>query len=96
MTKRWDTSRDLLNEIQDSFNRLVAGETSVEQARAEAHMLKGAAKVLELTLDHAKATGRLTPGSSLLPGFSISDLERLATTPTASATPDARPRTGKA
>jgi hypothetical protein len=71
--KRWNGSRDLLNEIQDAYERLRTGDTDVEAARCEASFLKAAAKVFDIKLAHARVTNRLASGSDVLPGFTLSD-----------------------
>jgi hypothetical protein len=69
--KRWRSSDDLIEEIQNSFRRLRDGESSVEAVRAEAQLFKNATKMLDLQMEHAKATGRLEAGIADLPGFTF-------------------------
>lgn len=67
----WRNSHELLNDIQAAHERLVADETDAAKAHAEARLLGSAAKVLNIQLEHAKATQRLEQGSDVLPGFTI-------------------------
>jgi hypothetical protein len=67
----WQTSRELLEEIQEAHKRLVTGDIDAVKAHAEARLLGAAAKVLNIQLDHAKATQRLIEGSDVLPDFKI-------------------------
>jgi len=67
----WTHTSDLLAAVQDARARLVAGETPVDSAHAEARLLGVGAKVLALRLDHARLTGRLEQGSDVLPDVRI-------------------------
>ena len=67
----WKNTDELLESIQQSTKRLVGGETPVDEAHAEARLLGVAAKIMALRLDHARMTGRLKQGSSLLPDMDL-------------------------
>lgn len=67
----WNTSTDLLTEIQEAHRRLVAGESDADRAHAEARLLSAGVKMLGVQLEHAKITERLKQGSNLLPAFVI-------------------------
>jgi hypothetical protein len=67
----WKTTEDLLNSIKDATDRLVGGETPVDEAHAEARLLGVASKVIALRLDHARLTGRLEQGLDRLPDIKL-------------------------
>lgn len=74
MTKnKWSSASELMETIRDATDRLVSGETSVDEAHAEARLLGTAGKVIGLQLDHARLTGRLQQGSDVLPDFRFGD-----------------------
>lgn len=67
----WDTSRDLLEEIHNAHKRLKNKETDAVSAHAEARLLGAATRVLAVSLEHARLTGRLIEGSAELPGMDL-------------------------
>ena len=67
----WHNSTDLLEAIHDAHGRLVRKETDAMSAHAEARLLGAATRVLAVSLEHARLTGRLIDGSSLLPGMAL-------------------------
>lgn len=76
MAKRWESSADLMAAIQDNAEQLTCGEVTVQEARVLVYSYRAAAKVLELELDLAKATGRLKAGDDSLPGFKFNAAPR--------------------
>ena len=71
--RRWTSAADVLEAIYEAHQRLLSGETSVEQASVEVRSLRAAQKVLSLRLQHAQLTGRLKQGSTELPDFQFGD-----------------------
>lgn len=65
----WNSSEDIMKAIHAAHERLVAGETPVDQAHAEARILATSVKLIGVQLEHAKLTGRMEQGSPVLPGF---------------------------
>ena len=65
----WHSSMELLNTIHDAHRRLQTKETDALTAHAEARLLNAAAKVMSISLDHARLTNRLTDGSPILPAM---------------------------
>ncbi len=66
-TDAWGTTRALLADVQDALRRLRSGESSVEQAHAEARLLATAQRVVLVELEHARLSGRIEQGSDVLP-----------------------------
>ena len=71
--KKWNSSTDVLSDIQATFESLRTGELAVDQAHAAARLLGGAVRTLDTMLEHARLTGRLAQGSDVLPGFVVGD-----------------------
>jgi hypothetical protein len=67
----WKTSQELLETIHDAHGRLKLNETDAATAHAEARLLSAATKVLAISLEHARLTGRLKQESSELPGMTL-------------------------
>jgi len=67
----WNSSTDLLDTIHKAHRRLVEKETDAMTAHAEARLLAAATRVLAVTLEHARLTGRLAEGSALLPAMTL-------------------------
>jgi hypothetical protein len=65
----WNSSMELLGTIHDAHRRLQTKETDALTAHAEARLLNAAAKVMSISLDHARLTNRLTDGSAVLPAM---------------------------
>ena len=63
----WKTSQELLATIHDAHERLKAKETDAISAHAEARLLGAATKVLAISLEHARLTGRLVEKCAELP-----------------------------
>lgn len=67
----WANSTELLETIHDAHTRLKTGVTDAISAHAEARILGAATRILAITLEHARLTGRLEQGSTLLPLMTI-------------------------
>ena len=65
----WNNSTDLMAAIEIAHKKLISGEADAKMAHAEARLFGSAVKLLNISLEHAKLTGRLTQGSTALPGF---------------------------
>lgn len=65
----WNSSVELLETIHDAHRRLKEKETDAISAHAEARLLNSAAKVMAISLDHARLTNRLKEGSAILPAM---------------------------
>jgi len=69
----WKTTSELLSSVRQATDRLISGETAVDQSHAEARLLGTAGKIMAIRLEHAKLTGRLSQGSDVLPDFKLDD-----------------------
>lgn len=67
----WANSTELLETIHDAHTRLKTGVTDAISAHAEARILGAATRILAITLEHARLTGRLEQGSTVLPLMTI-------------------------
>lgn len=67
----WANSSDLLATIHEAHQRLKNNETEAMTAHAEARLLGAATKVLAISLEHARLTGRLEKGVATLPIMTI-------------------------
>lgn len=67
----WTSSHDLLKTIHEAHGRLKSKETDAITAHAEARLLGAATRVLAISLEHARLTGRLIEGSASLPIMSL-------------------------
>lgn len=74
----WNSSHDLLATIHDAHTRLKSKETDAITAHAEARLLGAATRVLAISLEHARLTGRLAEGSAELPIMTLGLEERAA------------------
>ena len=75
MANDWTSSKDVLAAIQRSLAALENGEIKVDQAHAAARLLGGAVRVLDVSLEHARLTGRLTQGSDVMPQFRLAAIK---------------------
>lgn len=66
-------SRDLLNEIQSTLQRLRDGDISVDEAHAETRLYDQVSKLMAISLEHARLTNRFAPGSRTMPTFDLGD-----------------------
>lgn len=69
----WNSSSDLLEAIHDAHHRVKTKETEVEAAHAEARLLASATRLLDITLEHARLTGRLKEGDAVMPGMKFTE-----------------------
>jgi len=69
----WGTTGALLADVHDAIRRLRAGESSVDQAHAEARLLGTAQRVVLVELEHARLSGRIEQGSDVLPGVRLGE-----------------------
>lgn len=67
----WKSSTELLATIWDAHDRLRKNETDAITAHAEARLLGAATRVLAISLEHARLTGRLKEGAASLPVMNI-------------------------
>lgn len=65
----WNNSEQLMAAMESAHEKLVTGDTDPKITSAEARLFGSAVKLLNISLEHAKLTGRLTQGSGDLPGF---------------------------
>lgn len=67
----WKSSLELLATIHDAHERLKSKETDATTAHAEARLLTAATRVMAVSLEHARLTGRLVEGSEMLPPMGL-------------------------